>query len=82
MYGSLVHLWIQITNFNIILTQLIPEGCLKRINCDQLRFIQGIQGWLYVRKANITMYYINGLKETNHMIISDSEKAHLKKLET
>lgn len=40
--------------------QLIPGGHLKIINCDHVTFIQGMQGWLNVRKANITIHYIDG----------------------
>lgn len=49
------------------------RGALKIINCDHVTFIQGMQGWLNVRKANITIHYIDDWMERNHMIISDSK---------
>lgn len=47
---------------------------------DQVRFIPGMQGWLHARKVNITIHYINGLNERNHMINSQTQKRYLIKI--
>jgi hypothetical protein len=46
------------------------------INNDQVGFIPRMQGWCNIRKSINVIYYINKLKDKNHMIISlDAEKA-------
>jgi hypothetical protein len=46
------------------------------IHHDQVGFIPGKQGWFNIRKSINVIYYINKLKDKNHMIISlDAEKA-------
>ena len=43
------------------------------IHHEQVRFVQGIQGWFSHVKINVT-YYINRIKSPNHISI-DTEKA-------
>jgi hypothetical protein len=45
------------------------------IHRDQVGVIPGIQGWFNIRKTINVIYYINKLKDDNHIIISlDAEK--------
>jgi hypothetical protein len=46
------------------------------IHHNQVGFNPGMQGWFTIRKSINVIYYINKLKDKNHMIISlDAEKA-------
>jgi hypothetical protein len=46
------------------------------IHHDQLGFIPGMQEWFNIWKSINLIYYINKLKDKNHIIISlDKEKA-------
>ena len=49
------------------------------INCDQVGFIPGMQGFFNICKSINVIHHIKKLKEKNHMIISiDAEKAFTK----
>ena len=45
------------------------------IHHDQVGFIPEMQGWFSIWKSINVIHYINKLKDKNHMIISDAEKA-------
>ena len=54
----------------------IQEHIKNIIQHDQVDFIPGMQVWFSVQKFINEIYYINKLKDKNHMIISlDVEKA-------
>ena len=61
---------------NNILPNLIQDHIKIFIFHDQVGFIPGIQGWFNIWKSINIIYYINKLKDKNHMAISlDAEKA-------
>jgi hypothetical protein len=55
---------------NKILANQIKEHIKLIIHHNQVGFVSEMQVWFNVQKSINVIYYINRLKEKNHMIIS------------
>ena len=52
---------------NKILANRIHQHIKKLIHCDQIRFIQSMQGFFDICKSFNMIHYINKLKDKNHI---------------
>ena len=69
--------WIKMEKIlNRMLGNWIQHHDERIIQNDQLEFVPKMQGWFNIHKSINILYYINRMKDTNHIIIStNTEKA-------